>query len=192
MTADSWRRQLYNDMLRDEALYLKNQTQATQSQGLVAQHTEDILNEEQVMKVTNLSQDVQRAFDYMDKVQVKIQNVTSEITNKVFPPGKTEAMAKSDLLRYQQESDMAQTALNNKSRILTEYTSQLRKSDLFDFVTELIGYYDRFLGTLTLDQKVAIINLIGYFALLSTSISILIILGVNLIIKFLNLEEKYP
>lgn len=56
----------------------------------------------------------------------------------------------------------------------------------------MLDKYKEFIDSLDLDQKVAIMNLLGYYTLFNLSISIIIILGANHFIQLWNLDYKFP
>lgn len=68
----------------------------------------------------------------------------------------------------------------------------IKKSDLFDWVTDFIEKYQNFLNNISLDQKVALFNIICDIMILMALTSISILLIGNFIIKNYNLETKYP
>lgn len=75
---------------------------------------------------------------------------------------------------------------------ITKYIHDLEKSSTFDWAWDLIEQYKEFTLTLSLEQLVALYNLIGYFMIWSALSSICLILVGDSIIKKLNLEVKLP
>ena len=134
-------------------------------------------------------------FDAM-KVKVKPVQYKLAIADKNFSYGATKAgeySIKNTLARPPEEALQDQEEFKEISQDFYQYADIIKKQDMFDWFWDFIDSYKAFLDTTTLDQKVAIINLIGYYMLLNASISIffLILVG-NQFILWLNLEEKYP
>jgi hypothetical protein len=75
---------------------------------------------------------------------------------------------------------------------ICDFLKNIKKLDIFDRYLELIELYKNFTDTLDLDQKVALINIIGYYMIFNAIVSIFSILAANHYLKLWKIEEKFP
>jgi len=81
---------------------------------------------------------------------------------------------------------------NTKNSYVKEIQETINKSDVFGFLSDFIEKYKSFVDQLSLEQLVALFNIIGYGMILGTLISITtLLIGDYLIDKF-KIETKYP
>lgn len=186
MYMDSYRRQLRSDANHAEAAFQL----AQKTNDLLKRET--ILNQVQHNKLSALVSNANEKLADVDSIQAKIDRLSTKLNNNSFGPGETMQSALSDITRYKTDLEKAQEISNKPSKEVYEYVLEVKNSDIFGWVWDLIDRYNLFLDTLTLDQKVAIINLMGYFTLLNSALTILLILVGNHYIQLWNLEAKFP
>jgi hypothetical protein len=75
---------------------------------------------------------------------------------------------------------------------ICDFFNNIKNLDIFDRYWELIELYKNFMVNLDLDQRVALINIIGYYIIFNSIVSIFSILAANHCFKQWNIEEKYP
>jgi len=131
------------------------------------------------MKLTVKASNTKESYKQLNEAKGKVIADENKLSSKDFAPGETPASINMDLRRHQEEVIKAQETLNNNSKDLFEYTESINKKEMFDWIWDLIDNYKVFLDATTLDQKVALVNLIGYITLLNTSITIFLILVGN-------------
>ena len=68
----------------------------------------------------------------------------------------------------------------------------IKNSDMFSWISDLIEQYKNFLNTLSSDQIVAIFNIICHSTIFVNLMTISSVLLSDYLIKYLNLEAKYP
>src|ERR1700743_3634074 len=158
----------------------------------LANRTRDILKEDQEVKLTGYTIDARDSFNAYIKATNSEDIIKDKIDKNNFSPGETKEILTNDLKRHKQETEQLREISEAKSDVLFKYALEVKKSDSFNWLSSLIDNYQHYLNSLLLDQKVALVNVIGYIALLNTSISILLILGGNHIIQLLNLDGKFP
>lgn len=153
------------------------------------------LEQDQALKLEVKAMNCKSDIDLIKATQLKIDAGLSKIKNNSFGPGETK-----DSVQFQitcsayQESELskAQDNLLKDNLEFFKCAEESKKSDFSEMLFDFINNYQAYLATITLDQKVAIMNLIGLYTIFSTTISILMILLGNEIILWLNLEIKYP
>lgn len=151
----------------------------------------DAVNE---AKVSSLSSRVSESYLDLNNWKTQIANANFKIKNHQFEAGENAEIIKRDLMFYQENANFIQKTLNTRSKELSRSAliESINKQDLFDFIWEFIEKYRFYLETLSLDKKVAIINIMGYIITLNALISIVLILAGNYLILYFNLETKYP
>ena len=194
MAADGWRRQVLADMRTAEANKKAEELEKSKAmeENSLANRTRDILKEDQEVKLTGYTIDARDSFNAYIKAKNSEDIIKDKIDKNNFSPGETKEILTNDLKRHKQETEQLREISEAKSDVLFKYALEVKKSDSFDWLSSLIDNYQHYLNSLLLDQKVALVNVIGYIALLNTSISILLILGGNHIIQLLNLDGKFP
>jgi hypothetical protein len=188
MSMDAYRRQLRSDANHAEAAF----ELAQKTNNLAVLERERILNQDQHNKLSALVLNANEKLAEVDSIQAKIERLSTKLNNNSFGPGETMQSALSDFTRYKTDLDKAQEISNKSSKVVYEYVLEVKNSDIFGWVWDFIDRYNLFLDTLTLDQKVAIINLMGYFTLFNSALTILLILVGNHYIPLWNLEAKFP
>lgn len=186
MAVDSWRRSVIADIERK-----RRENESPQGPGF-AETSDRILNQDENLKLTGKVIEARDSYSEVEIIKSKVEALKNKISNNTLGPGETQQMIQSDLLRYKEEQLRATAKYDLHNKDLFEYIDKIRQKDIFDGFWDFLENYKVFLDTLSLDQKVALINLIGYITLLSSSISIVLILGANYIINRLNLESKFP
>jgi hypothetical protein len=76
------------------------------------------------------------------------------------------------------------------SRILEEISSS--KNNYLNDFSGIINRYKDFLSSLTLEQLVPFLNVLGLIVITSCLISIMIIFYIDNILKYFEIEQKYP
>lgn len=134
------------------------------------------------MKLIVKASNTKESYIQLKEAKEKVTADEKKLSSEDFAPAamqESPASINFDLRRHQEEVIKAQETLNNNSKDLFEYTESINKKELFDWIWDLIENYKVFLDATTLDQKVALVNLIGYITLLNTSITIFLILVGN-------------
>jgi hypothetical protein len=189
------RRQLLADFREteqlDQAKTLEGQA-AQSSSGKGGLDVEGILKEDQYVKLDAMSEDSSQSFSELDNARLRFNKTKIKLDSNQFGPGENRDMVLKDSSYQEAELAKVQEIAEIKSKSLLEDIKEIRKSDSFDWFWDLIDNYKHFLDTLSLDQKVAILNLLGYYMIFNLAVSIAFILGVNHLIQLLNLEAKYP
>lgn len=188
VTLDSWRRQVISD-IKYAAAEDQNKAEALASSNKGGMNPQVLLKEDQEIKLNGMAKDTSESFS---RARSKFNLVRNKLDNNKFEQGETAEMVKKDLAYRETEINNAKEIAENKSRSLVEYIQEIRKSDSSEWIFDLIDKYKHFVDSFEQDQKVAIINLIGYYALFNLSISVAIILGANHFIQLWNLDSKYP
>jgi len=93
---------------------------------------------------------------------------------------------------YLQKKDKLLNLKHEADSEITKFINELNQSSTFDWAWDLIEQYKEFTLTLSLEQLVALYNIIGYFMIWSALSSICLIIVGDSIIKKLNLEVKLP
>lgn len=189
VTLDSWRRQVLSDLQKAEAEdKLKAQTSTTNS----GMDTQGLLKQDQEVKLEAMAHDTRDSFLTLDEAKKLVNKTKNKLDNNNFEQGETVEMVRKDYVYQELEASKAKEIAESKSRNLSNFIQDIRKSDTFDWIRELLDKYKEFIDSLDLDQKVAIMNLLGYYTLFNLSISIIIILGANHFIQLWNLDYKFP
>lgn len=81
---------------------------------------------------------------------------------------------------------------STKTNYVKELQETINKSDIFGFFSDFIEKYKTFIDHLSLEQLVALFNIIGYSMILLTLISITTLLIGDYLIEKLKLDIKYP
>ena len=81
---------------------------------------------------------------------------------------------------------------STKTNYVKELQETINKSDIFGFFSDFIEKYKSFIDHLSLEQLVALFNIIGYSMILLTLISITTLLIGDYLIEKLKLDIKYP
>ena len=79
-----------------------------------------------------------------------------------------------------------------KDTYVKEIQDSINKADISSFLSDFIKNYQSFVDQLSLDQLVALFNIIGFGMLLSTLFSISTLLIGDYLIDKLQLDIKYP
>lgn len=191
VTLDSWRRQVITD-INNAALEDQKKAEALASSNKGGMNPQELLKEDQEIKLNGMAKDTSESFSNLDWARSKFNLVKNKLDNNKFEQGETAEMVKKDLLYRETEINNAKEIAENKSRSLVEYIQEIRKSDSSEWIFDLIDKYKHFVDSLEQDQKVAIMNLIGFYALFNLSISVAIILGANHFLQLWNIDTKYP
>jgi hypothetical protein len=191
ITVDSWRRQYLSDLREAERQdRLKAESEATTvEEGM---DNEGILKQDQLNKIDAMAGNTQESLLTMKMARSRLNNTLNKLETNKFGPGESKEMVQKDLSYQKTEVEKSETIAENNAKSLYEYIQEIRKSDTFSWVWELMDNYKHFLDTLSLDQKVAIMNLFGYYMIFNLSVSVAFILGANHFIERWNLDTKYP
>lgn len=93
---------------------------------------------------------------------------------------------------YSQELQKLEGTKNEYVRDLTDLINNTSKSDVFSVFSDFIKNYQNFLEGLSLEQIVALVNIIGYFMLITSITSISTLLLGEYLLSHLKLEVRYP
>lgn len=186
MTVDSW----YRSRLAD----IKKNHEGTEPKNTetFAEISDNILMSDQNNKLISKCTGYNESWTQLLRDKNRLSNTENKIKSGNFGTGDNIEMLKTSK-DYQKEAvDISQDAFNAKGKALIDYFLEVTKKSGFDWIWDLIDQYRLFVDSLGLDQKVALINLIGYITIFNTGVSIAIILGGNHLIQSFKLEEKYP
>jgi hypothetical protein len=122
----------------------------------------------------------------------KLEIVNNKITNKLFTKYENELNLKFMQKYYENEKARLIVEKQQGEEEIRKYISGIDKSYSFDWVWDLVEQYKEFTSSLNLEQLVALYNIIGYFMVCSTLLSIFIILASDYLIQRFKLEEKLP
>lgn len=179
--------------VEEQNKFLENHPLSPESENLRAKLELSLLRREQ--DLTNLrikGENLQQLSEQRKVWEEKIKICNDSIINKNYQPGDNSAFLERSKEIYQQHIQ----DLNNTERLqireLNEHLDQLKKQDSLGWLWDIIENFREYLSTLSQDQIVAVINLIGYFIILNTLIVICLILAGDKIIQRLNLEVKFP
>lgn len=138
-----------------------------------------MLKEDQKVILEVKTINAKNALSEVKETKAKVIADQYKIDNQSFGPGENQTSVQINLDIHRAEHTKAQDKLEKCSEDLFTYADEVKKNEVFDFIWDLIDNYKVFLDTIALDQKVALINLIGFFTLLNTSITIFLILFGN-------------
>ena len=116
-----------------------------------------------------------------------------QLSTENYNTGLTKEMLTKNLTYHKAELDNLIIKKNAEISKLTDLIGEgTDKSSIFGNIEEYLEWYKDFVSSLAPDQLVALVNIFGYFLLLTTLYNMAIIqIGNNLINKW-NLEKKYP
>lgn len=190
ITVDSYRRQLISE--RQGALQeaLRNKSER------------ELANEiwqEKIMH-QNLSNGLQARNNAIEELDKNISNkeklcetLTDKLNNNNFTNGETADSVKMWLNYHKEELVKLNDNRTNVYKDLCKYINDnVKKSDTFDWISDLIEKYQSFLNNLSLDQIVALFNIICEIMILMALTSICILLIGESLINKLNLDTRYP
>ena len=128
----------------------------------------------------------------------QISNIASQLANPNLPPQKHTELTSN--LNYFQEcyrsARIKQQAANEELKNLSSYNDpDIIKSDLseiFNHLTDFIDWYREYINNCSPEQMVILFNLCGYSILIMILTSITILLIGDQLIKYFELESKYP
>lgn len=125
----------------------------------------------------------------------KIQELLDKINDNSLTPIIKE-LAKQDLDRSIDNLKLAQSkvteVVTETSNQLSSEVSNIVESNIFSFFNDFYINYKDFLTTLTIEQHACLFNFFGYLIIFFAINSVIIIYYGDLLIKYFNLEMKYP
>ena len=122
-----------------------------------------------------------------------VKNKINDLNNKLNDGNLTssENAENINLMKTYYSNELEKLA-KVKDTYVKEIQDSINKADISSFLSDFIKNYQSFVDQLSLDQLVALFNIIGFGMLLSTLFSISTLLIGDYLIDKLQLEIKYP
>lgn len=190
ITVDSYRRQIINERKSAVQEALRNKSERELAKEV---WEENIIHQ-------NMSNGLQARNNAIEEINKNISNkeklyetLTEKLNTKNFSNGENAESVntwlnyqKSELVKLNKDKD-------EKMNELCKYINDnVKKSDTFDWFNDLIEKYQSFLNNLSLDQIVALFNIICEIMILMALTSICILLIGDFLINKFNLDTRYP
>ena len=190
ITVDSYSRQIINERKSAVQEALRNKSERELAKEV---WEENIIHQ-------NMSNGLQARNNAIEEINKNISNkeklyetLTEKLNTKNFSNGENAESVntwlnyqKSELVKLNKDKD-------EKMNELCKYINDnVKKSDTFDWFNDLIEKYQSFLNNLSLDQIVALFNIICEIMILMALTSICILLIGDFLINKFNLDTRYP
>lgn len=148
----------------------------------------------------NMSNGLQARNNAIEEINKNISNkeklcetLTDKLNTKNFSNGENAESVKTWLNYQKSELVKLNKDKDEKMNELCKYINDnVKKSDTFDWFNDLIEKYQSFLNNLSLDQIVALFNIICEIMILMALTSICILLIGDFLINKFNLDTRYP
>lgn len=150
----------------------------------------------EIMVNTDLKTKLEASSSRIVEVDQEISTVKSKINdlnNKLNDGNLTssENAENINLMKTYYSNELEKLA-KVKDTYVKEIQDSINKADISSFLSDFIKNYQSFVDQLSLDQLVALFNIIGFGMLLSTLFSISTLLIGDYLIDKLQLDIKYP
>lgn len=176
---DSWRMAKNTD----NANQILNKAQSEISAFRMAELEKQSMNAVNEAKIASYSGEVREAHSEFEAFKSKLFTAKAKFNAKEFDEGVTPDILARDIERYNDNVETAQEVLNSKSENLYKFLESINKKDVFDFVSDYLDRFRVFIDTLSLDQQIALMNIMGYIMVFNAVYSILVILAGNYLIQ---------
>nr|YP_010130179.1 hypothetical protein KQ422_mgp119 [Clavaria fumosa]QPZ51081.1 hypothetical protein [Clavaria fumosa] len=143
-------------------------------------------------KIASLSADASDHLDWSKHHNRIVNELIEKLNNPNIDISEREHLLKLLKTNTEQKTVFLEKANNSLQQINDLLTSGNSKNDFMSQFNIWIVKYKNFLSTLTVEQINYIINIIGYFIIISSLISIAAVLYGDFLIKYFKLEEKFP
>jgi len=191
ITIDSCRRQVYshnkelteiNNMNKEQLIKLQQQLQAEKH---ISSDLRVIL-EASSTRIEELDHEI-------SKVKSALNNIDLQLKTKNFNIGENIETLKNKQRYYSDElNNLIVKKDSNVNELLEKINSNVNKSDISSFLSDMIEKFQSILSHLTLEQMVALFNIFGFIIVLITLINITTILIGDYLIEKLKLESNFP
>jgi len=147
-----------------------------------------ISNQEFKNKVAGLTTDISDSVDSINHNNQIVNNIVKEIKNN--PDLNQREFIFNALNSSEKNIEKVNTTLHKiYDLILDDLNNKILSKDS---INQLIIKYKEILATLEVEQIAAVVNILGFVIVLSSLVSIAMVLFGDFLIKYFNLEEKYP
>jgi hypothetical protein len=151
-----------------------------------------INNQDTIERISSLSAD---AVDQLGLVKHH-SNVLNQLANRLNDPNITEAernfIIKTMQTNNEQHVDSLEKANSILQKIIDVIISDNPGNNLFPQFTEIIEAYKDFLSTITFEQHIPLLNILGLIFIFSCLISLAGVVFSDYLVKYFNLTNKYP
>jgi len=190
ITIDSYRRQVFSHT--KEIIEIKNTNKQKIEELQQELWGEKTVNDEFKLKlqtnskkILDIDTDITDKQNQLSEINVKLSNKNYESSESIETLNKSKEYITNELSKLDISKSEQLKELQNS-------IDSVNKSDIFSSISDLIEKYQSILNNLSLEQLVALFNIICNFMFLTTLTSIGILLVGDYLIKNLNLETKYP
>ena len=141
-------------------------------------------------QIAGLSTDV---MTHLDSVKTN-SKIIEGLLERLNDPSITEAEKQFILRSLNENSEQKLQSLNKANDILSKIVDMIssNKNHYLNNLSETINLFKNYLSSLTLEQLVPLLNIFGLTVITSCLISIAMIFYGDYLIKYLNIENKYP
>jgi hypothetical protein len=174
ITIDSYRRQVHSH--QKELLNIKQNSNTELSKLQQELWGDKIVNSEFKTKLEACS-------NRINEVNQEILNINNKLnSNNLYSNTNMKTYYNNELSRLNTQ----------KNDLVKELQEVINKSDVSGFIKDFIETYKNFVDQLSLEQLVALFNIIGFLMIFFTLISITTLLIGDYLIEKFKLNDKYP
>nr|YP_009710679.1 hypothetical protein [Amanita muscaria]QFZ98628.1 hypothetical protein [Amanita muscaria] len=127
------------------------------------------------------------------KVKSSLNNIELQINSKNFNIGENIESLNN---KHKYCSEELSNLINKKDSCINELIEKINnnvnKSDIFNFISDMVEKYQSIISNLNLEQLVALFNIFGFIMVLITIVNISTVLIGDYLIDKLNLENNFP
>jgi len=187
ITVDSYRRQVYSHKTEITQINKVNNEEIRRMQEEL--WGEKLVNSELKVKLEACSSRITDIEQKLSGVNSKFTEVETKLNTGNFSSYETvENLTNYKSYLSKEILKMEQT----KDSLVKELQNNIDKSDIFSFISDFLENFKSFVDQLSLEQLVALFNIIGFGMVLGTLISISTLLIGDYLIDKLKLDIRYP
>jgi hypothetical protein len=129
----------------------------------------------------------------ISRVKSVLDNIDLQLNTKNFNIGENMETLNNKQKYYSNElNNLIVKKDENVNELLDNINSIINNSDLSSYLSDIMEKYNSILSTLSLDQTVALFNILGFFMILVTIFNLTTVFIGDYLIDRLKLENKYP